>query len=1156
MAEVAALGLRVDGADGVERATGALDDLTRASDSAEKSTDKLAKKSGEGKRSLDGLASSGNKASSVMAQLGAAALKVGAMVGIGLSINALKNYADTWSDMQSRVGASIGDMSKAASTMQRVVDIANASYSPLQQTVNVFSRNVATFNDIGRSASQAADFTEALNHALVTTATRGQDADVVVNSLSRALATGGINAQDFDTVVARSPRVLKAMADELGVTTSAMRQMTIDGKVTTDVIANGLINSLDQLRSEAAKMPATIADSFVRVQNNVTELVGNVDKATGASSALAETVLGFADGIRSASGNIVSFSTMLVPALSLAASAVLAIAKQADIAIVALSGFFAPALIGGVALLTKALAFGLVGAIKAVTVAIMANPIGLLVATLGVAVYAWYEYGKTARDNADAGSLQVADMKGSVEELVAEYQKLNTLQKESVLNVKTEDLANSTKDVQKALYDLSFAFQATREQGIANMAQFAADFSIQINSIATNTSLSSDQMANALSGVINSFIESGKAAGENKQELIDIATRLVEAAAKSNNLKVQIDALKQSLTGVKQAAASTNLEPKGIEKWDEYLKKLTDARDMVGMNARQLGEFKAAQAGANSVQKQMAGIITAQTDEYRKLEQAIQSKDTKAAEAAKANIRNLDIEAQRVALLAKQMAAVAAAAAAFARGDASGNMAAGVFMAMSQGFANQSRNLKPSPGTEAQIKNIYGNTTPGKGSKGAGGGGGSQSELQTYIKNLKEQQATFGMSEVAAERYRIETMKGTEADRARALALYDQIQALKRAQDSSRMYLAFQREMQVFQEKANLQAAAVGMGDRQREEAQRDLEIRQEYAQKRLELEQAQQVKSTALEQEQYQERLRLLQETENQKLAIVQNANQARLAAESDWTNGAARALQNYLDKAANVAAQTESLFTNALGTMTSSFGQAFESMVFDSESLGESIRNVAQSIVRSIVNALGQMAAQWLAYQAVQLATGRTTQASAAATLTANATATSLQAGLAAFASTAAIPIVGPFLAPAAMAAALAVTTPMAAAVGTAALAGMAHDGIDSVPQTGTWLLQKGERVTTASTSAKLDSVLERIDARQRGARSAAAPMASNQGTNNQRPIINLIEDKSRAGTVESTRNEDGSEQTNLFVADIFGGGESAQALERVYGLTRVGQ
>lgn len=43
---------------------------------------------------------------------------------------------------------------------------------------------------------------------------------------------------------------------------------------------------------------------------------------------------------------------------------------------------------------------------------------------------------------------------------------------------------------------------------------------------------------------------------------------------------------------------------------------------------------------------------------------------------------------------------------------------------------------------------------------------------------------------------------------------------------------------------------------------------------------------------------------------------------------------------------------------------------------------------------------------------------------------------------------------------------------------VSGMAHDGIDSVPETGTWLLEKGERVTTAETSAKLDATLARLE------------------------------------------------------------------------------
>lgn len=86
-------------------------------------------------------------------------------------------------------------------------------------------------------------------------------------------------------------------------------------------------------------------------------------------------------------------------------------------------------------------------------------------------------------------------------------------------------------------------------------------------------------------------------------------------------------------------------------------------------------------------------------------------------------------------------------------------------------------------------------------------------------------------------------------------------------------------------------------------------------------------------------------------------------------------------------------------------------------------------------------------------------------------------------AYASASAIPVVGWVLGPVAAAAALA-----AGLANVSAIQGMAHDGIDSVPQTGTWLLEKGERVTTAGTSAKLDNTLSRIQsdmAEQRGGR-----------------------------------------------------------------------
>lgn len=293
--EVAALGLRIDGIGNIDQAATSLDRLVRAAERTADATEGMAENAGDANRELKKVDDTSKKTTSSLSSLGSSALKVGGVLAAAFSVTKVIQYADAWSDMQSRIGAVTGDMDGAGASMQRILQIANASYSPLSQTAEVYSRNVATFRDLGKSAAEAADFTEAVNNALVVTATRGEDAAVVVNSLSRSLAIGKLDADAFDTIVSRSPRTLKAVADEMGVTTIELRKLAQEGKVTSDVISRGLVGSLDQLKTEAAEMPATMTDAFVRVGNNVTAFVGIMDQATGASGALAAKIIELSD---------------------------------------------------------------------------------------------------------------------------------------------------------------------------------------------------------------------------------------------------------------------------------------------------------------------------------------------------------------------------------------------------------------------------------------------------------------------------------------------------------------------------------------------------------------------------------------------------------------------------------------------------------------------------------------------------------------------------------------------------------------------------------------------------------------------------------------------------------------------------------------------
>ncbi|HFS8927672.1 TPA: phage tail length tape measure family protein [Pseudomonas aeruginosa] len=142
-------------------------------------------------------------------------------------------------------------------------------------------------------------------------------------------------------------------------------------------------------------------------------------------------------------------------------------------------------------------------------------------------------------------------------------------------------------------------------------------------------------------------------------------------------------------------------------------------------------------------------------------------------------------------------------------------------------------------------------------------------------------------------------------------------------------------------------------------------------------------------------------------------------------------------------------------------------------------------------------------------------------------------------AYSAMAGIPVIGPALGIAAAAAAVTAQLAQVAAVKNVNLSGMAHDGIDAVPETGTWLLQKGERVTTAETSAKLDKTLDDV--------------RSNQGQSGS-TTVNIVENKARAGQVE--RRRDGRQEfLEVFVADINGDGPASRAIAQAFGIRRSG-
>lgn len=369
----------------------------------------------------------------------------------------------------------------------------------------------------------------------------------------------------------------------------------------------------------------------------------------------------------------------------------------------------------------------------------------------------------------------------------------------------------------------------------------------------------------------------------------------------------------------------------------------------------------------------------------------------------------------------------------------------------------------------------------------------------------------------------------------RNVAIEQEIAAKKKAGEEEAKLAAFQENQQSklsqAQDGLNSQLAGLGQGEKLRERLKEELAIRKEYQSEVDKLNK--QLNTEQITEELYQQETDLLEENLASRLVMQQDYYNQLDEAQGNFFLGASEGWMNWAEEATSYSEQASEFVRGTLDTLSSGLADSFMSILDGTKTVGEAFTDLGRTMVQAVVGALVKMAAQWLVYQAVQLLVGSTSSAASIAqagiTGTAIAAAYAPAAALASLASfgSNAIPATGAILS----------TTAVAEGV---ALAGMAHDGIDSVPETGTWLLQKGERVTTAQTSAKLDKTLNDIK----------SPTGMGNTT------VNLIEDASRAGQVEERTGDNGEKMIDAFVADLLGDGRTADAMNRKFGLQTAGR
>ena len=311
--------------------------------------------------------------------------------------------------------------------------------------------------------------------------------------------------------------------------------------------------------------------------------------------------------------------------------------------------------------------------------------------------------------------------------------------------------------------------------------------------------------------------------------------------------------------------------------------------------------------------------------------------------------------------------------------------------------------------------------------------------------------------------------------------------------------------------------SAFGMGDQEAQEMQERIALQQKQQQelRQMQHEHGQEMRQAETEAERerlqamFNERYSLTQQALEQELQMYDDHLQQKRQKETDWQAGAIAGIKSFAEQSRNSYLQMKQVAENAMGGMSA---ELTDLVVTGKADFGGLARSIITDLIRIEMQALVSKAA--MSFFGIATGGGG-----------------SLIAGLLGFSG-------GGYTGPG----------------GKYTPAGIVHAGEGVLSQEDMAALggpSAFEAFRRSLHSGYADSgYVGTVPAVQPGYAASRYQQAGNV------PVVNVIEDSSKAGQIEQGTDAQGQNYTNVFVRNIRNGGEEAAALEATYGLTRRGR
>ncbi|HHQ6053969.1 TPA: tape measure protein [Morganella morganii] len=231
--------------------------------------------------------------------------RVAASLTAYLSASVVASYAEAWTVLNNKLSNSVRASESLVEVTERVFNISQDTRSSLDATATLYARLERGTRQYNTSAEDLAKLTTIINQGFIVSGATAQEAENAIIQLSQGIASGVLRGEEFNSVSEQGSRLMVALADSMGVSIGQLRAMAAEGKLTTDVVVNGLLSQGAAIGEEFSKTTQTMSQALQEAGNNITKFFGN-------SSTVQSFIGGFNDSVVMVSENLDYLTNILV----------------------------------------------------------------------------------------------------------------------------------------------------------------------------------------------------------------------------------------------------------------------------------------------------------------------------------------------------------------------------------------------------------------------------------------------------------------------------------------------------------------------------------------------------------------------------------------------------------------------------------------------------------------------------------------------------------------------------------------------------------------------------------------------------------------------------------------------------------------------------